>query len=48
MRVFIADVANEDLLLVVPALEVASRQFQKVLCWRIGKYGDIFFGNVAY
>lgn len=47
MRILVADIADEDFLLVVPALEVASCQFQQILSRRIRERSDVFFGDVA-
>lgn len=47
MGILIPNIADKDLLLVVPTLKIASGQFQQVLRRRIGKHGDIFFGDVT-
>jgi len=47
MRVLIANIADENFLLTVPTLEVASGQLQQILCWRVGEHSDVLFGNVA-
>lgn len=47
MRIFIPDITDKHFLLVVPTLEVASRQLKQVLRWRVGKHSDIFFSDVA-
>lgn len=47
MRILIPDIADKHFLFIIPTLEVASRQFQKVLRRRVGKHSDVFFGDVT-
>lgn len=47
LRILVANIADEDFLLAIPTLEVASGQLQQVLCWWVGEHGDVFFGYVA-
>lgn len=48
VRILVADIADKSLLLVVPALEVASCQIQKILRRRVGQDSNVFLSNVAH
>lgn len=47
MRILIPDIADKDLLPIIPTLEIASREFQKFLRRQIFKHRDIFFSDVT-
>ena len=47
LRILVANIADEDFLLAIPTLEVASGQLQQVLRWCVGEHSDVFFSYVA-
>lgn len=47
MRILVANIADENFLLAVPTLEVATGQIQQILCRRVGEHSDVFFSDVA-
>jgi len=47
MWIFVPNIADENFLPIIPTLEVASRQFQKLPRRRIFKHRDIFFSDIA-
>lgn len=47
VRIFILDVADENLVLLVPAFEVATSEFQQVCGWLLFEHHDVLLGHVA-